>query len=105
MNRCRAMHGSNGTFYLVFIGYKGPEKNTKPIFERVEKAAQFSCIRLNKSNPKLITTPRTILQPCKHFSWVSYHVRISGKIRNKIYRDRMMNKRFYLFTWLDTKKT
>lgn len=35
------MHGSNQPFYLMFIGCKGPEKNTKPRIERVERAVRI----------------------------------------------------------------
>ena len=46
------MHGSNGTFYLMFIGCKGPEKNTKPVLERVERAVRISLYAYEQNKSK-----------------------------------------------------
>ena len=53
-----SMHGSNQTIYLMFMRYKGPEKNTKPRMERVEQAERFMCMRIGQKriqNPHAFT--------------------------------------------------
>ena len=60
---------------------------------------------MDKNEPKMLTTSPTIFQPCKHFSWVVYDVRITRKIRNNFCGGRMMYKQFYLVIMLDKEKT